>query len=205
MARLQDRSDSSEEIELAGSLETLFERLSKKYRSTLLTVIEARLDAQMAQRLDASDVVQETLLEVFQRLEDFRERRPMPLVAWLRRTAIQQLKLAQRRHRKVQARSVSRQVSYEQSSIYRLAEQLTAVELTAADRYQERESDEQVRRALDQLKVVDREILLLRYVNELSNIDAAITLGVSETVASKRHCRALIRLQSVLTNVDPSR
>ncbi len=175
-----------------------FEKLCEVFRPVLRSVVEARIDAGLHQRIDASDVVQETLLEAFTRLQDFHEREPMPIENWLRETAIQQLRVAVRKHLMAGKRSVFREVSYEQSSVYRLAEQLTAVVSTAENRHQETEEATQTRDALLNLFPLDREILLLRYINGLTNTEAAKFLGVSETVASKRHCRALVRLQKLL-------
>ncbi len=175
-----------------------FEKLCEVFRPVLRSVVEARIDAGLLQRIDASDVVQETLLEAFTRLQDFHAREPMPIENWLRETAIQQLRVAMRKHVLAGKRSIFREVSYEQSSVYRLAEQLTAVVSTAENRYQETEEAAQTRAALLKLVPLDREILLLRYINGLTNTEAAKFLGVSETVASKRHCRALVRLQKLL-------
>jgi len=175
-----------------------FEELCTRYRSIVRSIIEARMDAKLCQRIDPSDIVQEAFLEAFSRLEDFRRRNPMPLVSWLRETAIQQLKIAERRHRIAGKRSILRQVSYEQSSIFKLAEQMTAVVATAQDRHESTEESQRTWLALSKLSEGDREILLLRYMNGLSNVQAAEIIGVSETVASKRHCRALFRLQAQL-------
>ena len=49
---------------------------------------------------------------------------------------------------------------------------------------------------------VDREILVLRHFEELSNQEAAAELGISEAAATKRHARALTRLGDVLTTLE---
>ena len=138
------------------------------------------------------------MLEAFRRLEDFKIRQPMPIQVWLRETVLQQLKIAVRRHQTAEKRSINKQISFEQSSVFLLAEQMTAVQATAALRCEETELAVKTHQALMALPALDREILLLRYVNGLTNVEAAVVLGVSTTVASKRHCRALVRLQQVL-------
>ncbi len=181
-----------------ASLGPTFEALCKEYRNILRSVIEARMDSQLCQRIDPSDVVQEALLEAYTRFDDFKQRKPMPLASWLRETAIQQLRIAVRKHRVAGKRSILRQVSYEQSSVYRLAEQMTAVVMTAQDRHEKTEEAAKTLEALHQLSKTDREILLLRYVNGLTNREAADVMALSETVVSKRHCRALVRLHQRL-------
>ena len=54
------------------------------------------------------------------------------------------------------------------------------------------------RMALDDLDGVDREIILLRHFEQLSNSEAAQALGLSEAAAGMRHLRALRRLRAIL-------
>lgn len=195
-------NDSSDSRSAAFSLQRAdhlsFEAICRSVRPILKSIIEARLDLRLLQRVDASDIVQETLLEAVKRLPDFLERQPMPLVSWLRESALQQLALCVRRHQLTAKRTVTREVNYHESSIFQLVERITASHVDAQQRHLETEQSQRVRRALYALSHTDREILLLRYVNELTNAEAATVLKVTETVASKRHCRALVRLQQRL-------
>jgi RNA polymerase sigma-70 factor (ECF subfamily) len=50
---------------------------------------------------------------------------------------------------------------------------------------------------MDQL---DREVLVLRHFEELSNSETAELLGLQKSAASKRYRRALERLTSILSN-----
>ncbi len=52
--------------------------------------------------------------------------------------------------------------------------------------------------ALSALELLDREILVLRHLEQLSSAEAAEVLGIQERAASKRHLRALQRLKGVL-------
>jgi RNA polymerase sigma-70 factor, ECF subfamily len=55
-----------------------------------------------------------------------------------------------------------------------------------------------VRQALGQLDEVDREVLVLRNLEGLSNQESARVLGVDPATASRRYGRAVIRLREVL-------
>src|SRR5437016_6286851 len=68
-----------------------FEQLFGRYRPELRRFIELRLDPRMRARVDASDVVQETQMEVFRRLDDFLQRQPMPFRLWLRKDGLRAL------------------------------------------------------------------------------------------------------------------
>jgi RNA polymerase sigma-70 factor (ECF subfamily) len=56
----------------------------------------------------------------------------------------------------------------------------------------------QIQQALNAMDDLDREIIALRNFEELTNREAADVLGLSESAASKRYVRALVKLQSAL-------
>lgn len=56
--------------------------------------------------------------------------------------------------------------------------------------------------ALESLDGIDREIIALRHVEDLSNIETARVLGINEDAASKRHVRALRRLKERLSGLS---
>jgi len=48
------------------------------------------------------------------------------------------------------------------------------------------------------MDAIDREVLVLRHFEELSNKEAAEVLGIQENAASNRYVRALTRLRGLL-------
>jgi hypothetical protein len=48
---------------------------------------------------------------------------------------------------------------------------------------------------------IDREVVVLRHFEELSNIEAAEVLGIETSAASKRYIRAIRRLKAILDAV----
>ena len=55
-----------------------------------------------------------------------------------------------------------------------------------------------VRQAVGALDEADREIILMRNFEELTNQEVAEALGIAPAAASKRYGRALLRLKDVL-------
>jgi RNA polymerase sigma-70 factor (ECF subfamily) len=55
-----------------------------------------------------------------------------------------------------------------------------------------------VRQALDLLDNDDREVILMRHFEEMSNDEVAETLGLTASAATMRHGRALLRLKTLL-------
>jgi RNA polymerase sigma-70 factor (ECF subfamily) len=79
-----------------------------------------------------------------------------------------------------------------------LAARLLDVRSSPVERLLREELRQRVRAALDQLPATDREILVLRYLEQLSHKDAAAVLGISEGAVKVRHVRALERLRTLL-------
>src|SRR5262245_36092232 len=83
--------------------------LLARYRRRLLGFVRAHLDPRVRARVDPSDVVQETKLQVTRQIADFLERRPMPFHLWIRKTAYQRLLNVHRDHLRRGRRAVGRE------------------------------------------------------------------------------------------------
>ena len=55
--------------------------------------------------------------------------------------------------------------------------------------------------ALDTMDAIDREVLVLRHFEQLSNGECARLLGLGESAATKRYIRALKRLKDILSSL----
>jgi RNA polymerase sigma-70 factor (ECF subfamily) len=174
-----------------------FEDLFASHRPYLRQVIAMRLDPRLRARLDTSDVVQETQLEAFRRLPDYLARRPMSFRLWLRKTACERLIMAQRHHLKAGRRTVGREVALPARSSLSLVQQLFATGSTPSQRLDRADLARRVREVLAQLTETDREILLMRNLEALSNHEVAEVLGIEPAAASQRYGRALIRLRKL--------
>jgi RNA polymerase sigma-70 factor (ECF subfamily) len=157
-------------------------------------MISARLDTRLARRLDPSDVVQDVLAEAHRRLAGFLEERPLPFHLWLRRLALDQLSALNREHIVAQRRSVVRETYPQLSddSIAQLADRLVALSPSRA--LLREELCRQVQQALDELSETDRELLIMKYVEQLNLSDIAAVSQISLAAAKSRHLRALSRL-----------
>jgi RNA polymerase sigma-70 factor (ECF subfamily) len=179
------------------------ERLLALQREPLRRLIDLRLDRALARRVDASDIVNEVLLEAHQRLGDYLRDPVMPFRLWLRQIARDHIIDAHRRHRLAQRRSLDREQPivparlHDHSSL-ELAAQFLGHEPTPATAALRRELQRQLEAAIASLDEDDREIILMRHYEQLTNQEAAQVLGLSEAAASMRHLRALRRLRALL-------
>ncbi len=99
------------------------DRLLARYRPTLHAFVDFHLDPRMRGRVDPSDVVQETQMEIVRRMDDFLSQRPMPFRLWLRKKAYERLLNLRRDHGR-QRRSVQREVAWPERSSLLLAKPL---------------------------------------------------------------------------------
>ncbi len=179
------------------------ERLWERHREPLRRLIGARLDPVLARRLDASDVVQDVLLKASLRLSDYLRKPSMPFQLWLRQIARDHIIDEYRRHRLAARRSLDRErplglAAFADRSSLELAAQLRDPNLTPAASALRHELERRFRTALEQLDESDREMVLMRHFEQLSNGEIAQILGVSEAAAGMRHLRALRRLRAIL-------
>jgi RNA polymerase sigma factor (sigma-70 family) len=106
-----------------------------------------------------------------------------------------------RRHVTADKRSVlreERQPQLNDESKHELASRLVAVSLPPSGRLMLAEMLARVHQALQQLKAGDREMLVLRHLEQLSVEEIADVLGISRANVATRHLRALERLRDVL-------
>jgi RNA polymerase sigma-70 factor (ECF subfamily) len=179
------------------------DRLLEVHREPLRRMIGLRLDPALAGRVDASDIVQDVMLEVSQRLTDYLRNPIMPFHLWVRHIAKDHMIDAHRRHRQAQRRSLDREQpivpnAFADQSSLELAAQFIDQDMTPATAAVRHELQKRMADAVAKLEESDREIVLMRHYEQLSNQEVATSLGVSEAAASMRHLRAVRRLRAAL-------
>ncbi len=188
-----------------GDAEALSELLAR-HRQRLHKMVELRMDRRLSGRIDASDILQEATLEAARRLDDYAQTDQMDFYLWLRQLTVQKMIDAHRHHLGTRKRGADQEVS-----LYRggtpeatsavLANRLLGRLTTPTQAAVRAETQLKVQEALNSLDVVDREVLVLRHFEHLSNQQTAEVLGISKSAASKRYMVALRRLKEFLRTV----
>ena len=178
-------------------------QLMERHREAIRRLVNMRMDAAIAQRVDASDIVQDVLIEAHRRLADYLKDPAMPFHLWLRHLARDQIITAHRRHRLAQRRSVDREQpanapAFDDRSSIELLKILSADGLTPAAAAIRRELQERFNLALVELSDDDREIILMRHFEHLTNHEVALAMDLTEPAASMRYLRAIRRLRALL-------
>jgi RNA polymerase sigma-70 factor (ECF subfamily) len=177
-----------------------------QHRQRLRCMIALRMDRCLQGRIDPSDVLQEAFLQASQNLADYLKNPAMPFFLWLRSITGQRLLILHRHHLGVLARQAGRELSLYQGALPEassaaLAAQLLGRETRPSEAAQWAERTLHLQEALNTLDPMDREILVLRHFEQLSNTEAAQLLAIRESAASKRYTRALLRLKDILMNL----
>jgi RNA polymerase sigma-70 factor (ECF subfamily) len=182
------------------------EQLFSRHRNKLRQMVVVRMDHRLARRFDPSDVVQEAIAEASRKLPNYLCDRPLPFYPWLRRLAWQRLVDLYRQHVQAQRRSVTREqeavMEMSDRSALLLADRLASSQSSPSRQIIQRELRQRTRDALDRLRLADREVLVLMYLEQLYVAETSAVLGISEKAVTMRHLRALDRLRSLL--VGPS-
>jgi RNA polymerase sigma-70 factor (ECF subfamily) len=181
----------------AGEREAV-DRLLEAHRSYLHKFVDVRLDPKLRPRLDASDVIQDAEMEALRRLESYLDHPVMPFRLWLRQLAYDRVLMARRQHIKASRRAVHREARLPERSSLLLAQRLFAAGPSPSQQILRRELADRVRRGVGQLPEAEREILIMRKLEGLSNQEVAQVLQVDPATASRRFGRAVIRLHEIL-------
>jgi RNA polymerase sigma-70 factor (ECF subfamily) len=181
--------------------------LLERHRPRLRRMVALRMDPRLAARVDPSDVVQETLAKADQRLDAYLRERPLPFYPWLRQLAWDRLADEHRRHVRAARRSVTREQgrlpALPDRSALELAGRLAAAAAGPSEAARREELRGRVRAALRALPERDREVLVLRHLEQLTAREVAAVLGLTEAGVKSRALRALRRLRALLQD-EPS-
>lgn len=186
-------------------------QLLDRHREPVRRLVQLRMDRRIQQRVDVSDVVQDVMFEANDRLQTYLENPVMAFHLWLRQIAWDHMIDAYRRHRKSAKRDMDREQPLvvsgdpDQSTI-ELAGQLCDPGITPHAAAAQRELAEHVEATIEQLDEGDREIILMRHYEHLTNQEVAEVLGLNSPAASMRYLRAIRRLRGLLrTQEDAER
>ena len=177
------------------------EELLDLHRIRLKRMIGVRMDDRLLRRIDPSDVVQEAIITAASRLDRYLRQRPIAFYPWLRQIAWERLIDLQRQHLGAERRSLSRETISDRSSCD-LANLLSASADSPLARLAQQELQAKTRAGLEQLSAKDREVLVLRLLEQTSVKETAEIMQCSEGAVETRQVRALQKLREFLCDAD---
>jgi RNA polymerase sigma-70 factor (ECF subfamily) len=181
-------------------------RFLSAHRKRLRRMVALRLDQRLRGRIDPSDVIQAFLEATERRPEYARQSDPMPPFLWLRFLTLQRLQIVHRQQLGTKSRDAGRDVSintatFPPASSAALAAQLLGRDTRASEVAIRAERKRRLLEVLERMEPIDREVLVLRHFEQLTNGECARVLELGESAATKRYLRALGRLKDILSTL----
>ena len=172
----------------------------------LRRVADRGLGPDLAGKVGASDIVQDTFYAAKRDLEDYRGKTPGEFRGWLERILINRLVAVRRHFRKTAKRRVSREVSLvepDAASTGRYPVELPAATTASPlSRVVQAERAEMLRVALAGLGDLDVQVIRWRQQDRLSFGQIGDRFEISEEAARKRWARAMIRLRDAMEAME---
>ena len=172
----------------------------ERFRDYLCALARLQIGPELRGHVEASDIVQITLLEAHQRLHQFRGQTDGEMRAWLGRALAHNLAdemrrlLADKRH-------IARRRSLEESSS-RLEAFLTADQSSPSQNAERKEQVTRLAAALGQMPEPQREVVVQRHLEGRSLADIAQHIGRSEAAVVGLLQRGLKALRGLLGDAD---
>lgn len=169
-------------------------------RNYLHLIARAEIERSLRAKVDASDLVQQTLLEAYRDFGQFRGSTEAEWLAWLRRILARNAAEFVRHYRLTGKRQASREVPLQDCSGPGL--QPTAPGESPSQALLRKERELLVADALMQLSEDHREVIVLRNLQRLPFDEVARHMGRSRPAAQMLWMRALQKLQEALASLE---
>lgn len=170
------------------------------YRRRLAFVVSRHMNPLLSTRISIEDVMQETCLAASRRLEFLSCEPEIPLYFKFRKIALQTLSDLEREHIRCEKRSMRKEVSGEPSD--RALAAMHGDIRSPKSILAKKERASLIRQMIEALPEIDRQIIVLRNFDALSNQECATILGIDQKAASIRYVRALKRLRERLQSLS---
>jgi RNA polymerase sigma-70 factor (ECF subfamily) len=172
-----------------------------QYHAWLRLMARLQLDPRWDRKFDASDVVQQTLLEAWKGESQFRGQNSGERIAWLRTILGRVISREARKYVGTEKRDPGRELSLQHSldrSSVMLERMLAAETNTPSVHADNREQQAIIAEVLESLPEDYRQVIVLRNLQGLSYGEIAESLGRSESAVRMLWLRALKELQSAV-------
>jgi RNA polymerase sigma-70 factor (ECF subfamily) len=179
-----------------------FARLLAKYEQRLLGSIRAELGERLRERLESQDVLQQVYLDALHNLAQFTERGPDSFFAWLRSIALHRICDLDRRYFQSRKRGGEKRLAdlYSEPPMSRLLNTLSPSGASPSAAADVAQREHLLRAALERLSSDQRQVIELRYLQQLNVGETAAKMERSENAVRSLCVRALIRLRELLAD-----
>ena len=176
------------------------DRLFALCRSYLNFAARARVETWLRRKVDASDLIQETMLEAHRDFDRFQGASEQEWLAWLRRILDHNAADFVRRYRMTAKRAAGREVPFQDpdDSLRRGAAEPAADQPTPSQEFLRIDDELRVTAALAELSPDYQEVVMLRNLQRLSFNEVAERMGRTRPAVQMLWMRAIRKLQQVM-------
>ena len=177
------------------------ERLFEVCRGYLGFAARAQVESWLKVKVDASDLVQQTMLEAHRDFDRFKGVSEQEWLAWLRKILSHNVADFVRRYRGTAKRQVRREVPFRDqltTGIARGAAEPAAQQATPSEAFLQLDNELRVAAALEQLPEDYQEVIVLRNLQRLSFNEVAEQMERSRPAVQMLWMRAIKKLQQAL-------
>jgi len=180
------------------------DRLFALCRSYLGFVARSQVETWLKRKVDASDLVQETMLEAYRDFDRFQGGTEQEWLAWLKRILAHNAADFVRRYRGTAKREAGREVPFRDpdDSLARGAPEPAAQEPTPSQEFFEIDAELQVTAALAELPEDYQEVIVLRNLQRLPFNEVAERMNRSRPAVQMLWMRAIKKLQETMGESD---
>lgn len=174
------------------------------FQAYLETLTFIQIDPRLRGKVGWSDIVQKTLIEAWQTLEQIEAMDEEAQKRWLRRMLLNNLR-DEIDHWRTKSRDVSREGSLKRAaeeSSRRLHESIAAEESTPSGNLIKHEEELRVQAALAQLPQRQREVVILKQYHDRKLAEIADHLGCTTNSVAGLHARGLAKLRTLLCDKE---
>jgi RNA polymerase sigma-70 factor (ECF subfamily) len=169
-------------------------------------MVHFRLDPRLRGRVDSDDILQEAYLAARQRIDSFAAEKSNSVFVWLRLIVGQTMIDVHRRHLGSKMRDANQEVSLQRfaapmASSVSMSMHLLGALTSPSQAAMKAEVAGLLDQILADMEPIDREVLVLRHFEELTNKEVSELLGIQRSTASNRYVRALHKLKVILTRI----
>ena len=181
------------------------ERLFTLCRSYLGFVARSQVESWLRRKVDASDLVQETMLEACRDFDRFEGRSEQEWLAWLRRILGHNTADFVRRYRGTAKRAAGREVPFRDPADSALpgAPEPAALQPTPSQEFLQLDTELRVTAALSELPPDYQEVIVLRNLQRLPFEEVAERMNRSRPAVQMLWMRAIRKLRNALEDESP--
>ena len=172
----------------------------ERFRSYLYVLARAHLDTRMRRKFDASDLVQQTMMDAYQKQKQFRGENDAQKAGWLRQILANNLADAVRYHYR-EKRDADRERSLEadiDESFGRADNWIAASVSSPSERMVQKEEMLRVSDAITRLPDAQQQVVIMHHLQGLKLAEVAQRMDRSEAAVAGLLYRGTRRLNEVL-------